>query len=598
MSRALFVTPLRRAHAIAPFGPGAITLLRNRVSAVVTAPATWMRSLPIRTPGSVSMLDELTITDRHLTAETSVARFVMPWAAGDDPNSKVDWIMPAARFPLMEACANPDCRRLVRRDPADTKDGRCEQCTSAAKKRGKWPTFQTAVVLCCPAGHLDDVDWDGWLHARPGNACARSDVRYQVSGAADRPTLSCRTCDRKAQFDPNETFPCTGARPWLPHAGSEACAGRARPIERTSASVYYAWQLSSLTIPVPGADNPALLHALADNPTLKTLRGLARTGEIVENMTTVANKLGIRTDADEVTRHLNALEGERVLGTSRAAELTALQSTEHRRRPTGSLPDLIAEPQDVTGYRGSRLGDRLAGVSLVPRLRETRVLAGFSRVEPVPPNHDLGYVQMWGKKRPEVFAEHATEDWLPGYQVFGEGILCVLDPDAVDRWTARVAGDARLDRAAAWAAKQVEPARPLPWLLAHTLAHLVMRAAAPHAGYPLPSLRERIFAVDQRTGFLVYTAAGDVHGTLGGLVELGTPDRLGDLLEAAVDSAFWCATDPVCMEGEFARRGAGATPPGACHHCLLVPETSCESFNRGLDRAAVIGRDDIAGFLH
>jgi hypothetical protein len=124
-----------------------------------------------------------------------------------------------------------------------------------------------------------------------------------------------------------------------------------------------------------------------------------------------------------------------------------------------------------------------------------------------------------------------------------------------------------------------------------------MRAAAPHAGYPLPSLRERIFAVDQRTGFLVYTAAGDVHGTLGGLVELGTPDRLGELLEAAADSAFWCATDPVCMEGESARRGAGATPPGACHHCLLVPETSCESFNRGLDRAAVIGRDDIAGFL-
>jgi hypothetical protein len=123
-----------------------------------------------------------------------------------------------------------------------------------------------------------------------------------------------------------------------------------------------------------------------------------------------------------------------------------------------------------------------------------------------------------------------------------------------------------------------------------------MRAAAPHAGYPLPSLRERIFAVDSRTGFLIYTAAGDVHGTLGGLVELGAPDRLGELLEAAVDAATWCATDPECGEDAQGPRGRGSTP-GACHHCLLVPETSCEAFNRGLDRAVLNGHGPVPGFL-
>lgn len=114
MSRLMFHTPLRRAHIIAPFGPGALLLTRNRVSAIVCGPATWLRSLPARRAGSVSVLDELTITDRHLQAATRVERFVMPWAtASDHPSSEIDWLIPGARFPLTEACSNPDCHRMV-----------------------------------------------------------------------------------------------------------------------------------------------------------------------------------------------------------------------------------------------------------------------------------------------------------------------------------------------------------------------------------------------------------------------------------------------------------------------------------------------------
>lgn len=70
--------------------------------------------------------------------------------------------------------------------------------------------------------------------------------------------------------------------------------------------------------------------------------------------------------------------------------------------------------------------------------------------------------------------------------------------------------------------------------------------------------------------------------TLGGLVEAAGPDRLPAILDLALDSARWCATDPVCLEHN-----------GACRHCLLVPETSCEAFNRGLDRAVVHGAPDL-----
>jgi len=83
---------------------------------------------------------------------------------------------------------------------------------------------------------------------------------------------------------------------------------------------------------------------------------------------------------------------------------------------------------------------------------------------------------------------------------------------------------------------------------------------------------------------------------LGGLVELGHPQRLGEILEAAVDAATWCATDPVCGEDAPGPRGRGSTP-GACHHCLLVPETSCEAFNRGIDPTRRLNGKHARGFL-
>jgi len=50
------------------------------------------------------------------------------------------------------------------------------------------------------------------------------------------------------------------------------------------------------------------------------------------------------------------------------------------------------------------------------------------------------------------------------------------------------------------------------------------------------------------------------------------------------------------------RRGRAGTPgrgstPGACHHCLLVPETSCEAFNHSLDRSVLNGHGTARGFL-
>ena len=118
-----------------------------------------------------------------------------------------------------------------------------------------------------------------------------------------------------------------------------------------------------------------------------------------------------------------------------------------------------------------------------------------------------------------------------------------------------------------------------------------MRELALECGYSATSIRERIYAslpgadVDM-AGVLIYTAAPDSEGTLGGLVRLGEAKMLGRLIAQALEHADLCAADPLCAEHDpVPDRSLHAA---ACHACTFAPETGCEHGNRFLDRAAVI----------
>ena len=92
-------------------------------------------------------------------------------------------------------------------------------------------------------------------------------------------------------------------------------------------------------------------------------------------------------------------------------------------------------------------------------------------------------------------------------------------------------------------------------------------------------------------GILIYTAAGDSEGTLGGLVRLGRPDRLAPVVNRALNRASWCSADPVCSEN-LGGQGSRLANLAACHACILLPETSCETINQGLDRSMIVGTPD------
>src|SRR5690606_14718646 len=95
-------------------------------------------------------------------------------------------------------------------------------------------------------------------------------------------------------------------------------------------------------------------------------------------------------------------------------------------------------------------------------------------------------------------------------------------------------------------------------------------------------------------GILIYTAAGDSEGSLGGLVRMGEPANFAKILIGAIDDARWCSSDPVCSEaGNLGGQGTDGLNIAACHCCTLMPETSCESFNKLLDRQLLVGRDGV-----
>jgi hypothetical protein len=85
----------------------------------------------------------------------------------------------------------------------------------------------------------------------------------------------------------------------------------------------------------------------------------------------------------------------------------------------------------------------------------------------------------------------------------------------------------------------------------------------------------------------MYTSSPDSEGTLGGLVSLGEPKKLGSHIDQALEQMQLCSSDPLCAE-HTPSQGTISLHWAACHACLFSPETSCERGNKYLDRALLV----------
>jgi hypothetical protein len=248
--------------------------------------------------------------------------------------------------------------------------------------------------------------------------------------------------------------------------------------------------------------------------------------------------------------------------------------------------------QNVMEY-GSKIDSFFQKVNLVDQLRETRVFCGFSRVKPKGGSTLTQRKSMLWKKEPEF-----SESWLPAYVVNGEGIFFEFNEEKLKAWESRADVKSRV-KALASNSDRVRLHRGLSdveliprYVLVHTFAHLMINQLVFDCGYSSAALRERLFlsiGENPMAGVLIYTAAGDSEGTMGGLVRTGEVGNLEPSLVAALDRAKWCSSDPVCMELGEHGQGPGSMNLAACHSCGLLPETACEVFNQFLDRGLVTG---------
>jgi hypothetical protein len=235
----------------------------------------------------------------------------------------------------------------------------------------------------------------------------------------------------------------------------------------------------------------------------------------------------------------------------------------------------------------------ISHVALVDRLREVSAVWGLTRLSARDEDSTGSDVQVAKITR-------GRPTWLPAVENFGEGIFLAFDRALLDQQGDRADKRVRLIQHSydAWRAQRKLPrseTRLTPRFVAlHSLAHLLMRQLSLYCGYGMASISERVYADNEQAGILIYTSAPDSDGSLGGLVSFGSPDRLGTILESAVVNAEWCSQDPLC--------GDRTPDPGihlsgaACHACLLLPETSCEHWNRFLDRR-LLRAPDGAGLL-
>lgn len=231
-------------------------------------------------------------------------------------------------------------------------------------------------------------------------------------------------------------------------------------------------------------------------------------------------------------------------------------------------------------------------ISLLHKLRETRAFVGFSRVFP---GDDIAQEERW-----KLIALEKKR-WLPAIIVRGEGIFLKFREDRLDEWLEQAGAvhEGRLfqmNKNMGGLRKQRHQQQKLitpKHVLIHTFAHLLINELVYECGYGSASLRERIYTADgddPMSGVLIYTAAGDSEGSMGGLVKMGQPGYLETVIAKALEKARWCSSDPVCIESKG--QGPDNCNLAACHSCALLPETSCEEQNRLLDRGVVVGTLD------
>lgn len=480
---------------------------------------------------------------------------------------------------------------------------------SGKRKRKDWPVVPVRFVQACPNGHVSDIDWPRLVHG-DGVACGGQLWLDEqgTTGDLSELFLRCDGCGRqrlqlvRLQSKAEELLgDCRGDRPWLGPGARETCAGdggkphRNKLLIRHASNAYFPVIERAISIP----DHDETLRRAVDSVWEDFLYVAESAAEIKRERRKQRVQLALEGLTDrEVWAHceLRQRGGVEIQKGLKDVELDTFLSVPDELgddRPEG---DFYARrlPLDTNRQGPIASVDR---VVLAHRLREVVTEIGFTRFEspamPVDSEVDLGV---------RLAALAIETHWLPAIENRGEGVFLAIDAEKVKAWMNRRAVKQRAVEFHSGVQSLSKSTIPLerveqlymPYIMLHSLSHLLLTAIALECGHAAASIRERIYVREGAYGLLLYTGTPDAEGTLGGLVQVGR--RIARHLDAALELGRLCSNDPVCAQHKPNQQHEGRRMHGAaCHGCLLIAEPSCERRNELLDRSLVVPTVDLAG---
>ncbi|MQS37634.1 DUF1998 domain-containing protein [Streptomyces katsurahamanus] len=597
----LRVGELRPSQLLHTYGVGAVADLPN-LSVMILGLDEWELEKAAIVP------EERLLAAVRSKVGAQVQNLRMPPYTPEDSNDFTGaWSrigVPVAVFPGWLRCTDNRCNRLAPADSglfhllpnsvAPDQTRFVHSCRETGRKR---PTAVPArFVSACPAGHVDDFPWMYFVHrgAPHGADHTLKLVERGTTGEAANIFVEC-SCDVNARSmaeaigtRSEQVLPaCRGRHP---HLGTfEPCTEQTRTMALGATNGWFAMQLRVFSI--PHAENPVDSAVAEQWAGLQVVAQLPRETARLVLPTQVMWPQLERFGADEVLDAIARRQAENQPSGAEDTDALDIAGPEWLAfiGSPQSHPDFSVSNEPVPVAHRSWLSQ----VRLVKRLREVSALYGFSRIDAP----EWGSATSGGEALEENRAPLSSSApiWLPCAETRGEGIFLRFDEKRVAAWEQDpnvIRRTRTLMKAHEnWCAQRRTDAEwpGIRYVLLHTFSHVLIREFALECGYGASGIGERIYArsgADPMAGILLYTAAPDSEGTLGGLVSLGGQHRLGTLIDQALEAARLCGSDPLCADHDPVAHGRlhGA----ACHACLFAAETSCERGNHFLDRELLV----------
>ena len=613
---------VRRSQAVLQYGVGAMIDFPSQV---------------LMTATSVLWENPDIIHDERLEKLLGVSEFITPSDCG----------IPFVRFPRWYFC--PKCRKFK-----PIEEWQKEYKAKSARKNmpdndpymigkpvcseDRQELVPARIVTVCKHGHIDDFPWIKWVHCKnrfgekevcshpqllfkTGSSatsglegveveCTNCGAKASLFGAFNKDTFEVETKDSKFGTD----FHCTGRHPWKNE--KSMCSEYPQTKQRGASSVYFPRIISSLVIPPYSG---LLNDKIEKSDALRKLSDIIGDGiddfccdkdkeefilkkidkyidefvkEICENKEAIFSILRRKFSLSENTENKDQ-DKELLYKSEEYKALTGVISGESFGEDEFKRESVDS---DAYGLRGVK------SIALIHKVKEVSALIGFSRIQPTNDMDESSEGVLVSVKRKKTSTVRAA---YPATMSRGEGIFIEFDKDELEKFFNAEPFNGRAKQLSdrynnSFYGKNRKLNVDSVFLFLHTMSHLLIKELSFSCGYPTASTRERLYygeaGGENMCGVFIYTTGGDSEGTLGGLVRQGQIDCLPRVFSHAIESAKFCANDPVCSFSEG--QGMDALNYAACHTCALLPETCCEFSNTLLDRVVVVGNmdDSVKGY--